>query len=29
MSVMNPDGTDSFLITDDIQGTIYAIYPAH
>jgi glucose/arabinose dehydrogenase len=22
-------GPDSFLLTDDIQGTIYAIYPAH
>ena len=22
-------GPDSFLVTDDIQGTIYAIYPAH
>jgi glucose/arabinose dehydrogenase len=22
-------GPDSFLMTDDIQGTIYAIYPAH
>jgi glucose/arabinose dehydrogenase len=22
-------GPDSFLVTDDIQGTIYAVYPAH
>jgi hypothetical protein len=22
-------GPDSFLVTDDIQGTIYTIYPAH
>jgi glucose/arabinose dehydrogenase len=22
-------GPDSFLLTDDIQGTIYAVYPAH
>ena len=22
-------GPDSFLLTDDIQGVIYAVYPAH